>query len=416
MIDIEKNWEMFKKYLSDGPRDVSKVIKWAETTDIKTAPASTRFHGNYAGGLVQHSLNVFWRLCQLAYSGVFPQKPPEKQSLAIVALCHDFCKINFYQPSVRPEKVNGAWVDKPCFVIDEKLPLGHGEKSVAILQNLVRMTGQEMLAIRWHMGAFLTAYGPWEVENAWMKRAPEEFPLGVALHMADAIASRFDESADGEEPSAYAYWKHQEEQSVPMESLPEDLFEWISSKCCGLDPNTVNRAFSTLYYFLNRGDPASDRSFGAVQGGLTKYVAYMAHFVRNLSRLLHVDMTDEDVMYCGILTGLGRADKWESQLRNRKNSEGEWEQYTVFVPNMNPCKDAPGYEAAFDGPAGPRGMFWASNLAEKPIDPELMLAMMYVEGCHGSKDIEVIGRIFDNHPKAFLTHLAHLASAFGMNY
>lgn len=416
-------FEMIKSLLRQGERDVERLISWLGTTDFTTAPASTRFHGNYEGGLMDHSFHVYQRLVQLASSGIFPQAAPDAQSLAITAICHDLCKVNFYQKSTKAVKENGIWVEKPIFVIDEKMPLGHGEKSVIILSRLVKLTAAEMLAIRWHMGAFLVSQGSWEVENAWMKREPNEFPLAVALHMADAIASRFDDAMDGTEPSQYAIGKGT---ATAPEPMPADVVEWSRENCfgfidaCGdgsLDPCSL--AFNTLRSLIgeasennvrNGSDPASDRGFGACPGGLKKYVCYMTYYLRALNDLLGVQLSERNILVCGTLAGLGRAAKWQPQIRHRKAQDGSWEDYTVYLPED---KD---FGAPFDGPIGQRGALWANALMDGKADNEELIALMYIEGAHGTLDKGTVGKVFDEHPMAFLTHLAHLASAFGSNY
>lgn len=133
--------------------DVEKIINLLETkTDFFVAPASTKYHLAVEGGLCKHSLDVYHtldNLCEL-YDSSIP-----KSSIAICGLFHDLCKANFYKKDYRNVKINNAWTTQSCYTIDDKIPLGHGEKSVILLLQMhIDLTLPEVLAIRWHMGGF----------------------------------------------------------------------------------------------------------------------------------------------------------------------------------------------------------------------------------------------------------------------
>lgn len=159
-----------------------------EQSDFFTAPASTRYHGSYEGGLCEHSLNVYSCLKD------FLARPRMKEmygisysdeSIAIAALLHDLCKINFYVPGTRNVKENGVWKTVPTYTINDTLPYGHGEKSVYIISGFMRLTRDEAFAIRYHMG-FSTNDDPGTVG-----KALEMFPLAFALTVADMEAAYF---------------------------------------------------------------------------------------------------------------------------------------------------------------------------------------------------------------------------------
>ena len=159
-------------------------------SDFFTAPASTRYHGAYPGGLVEHSLNVYHCLVDyLARPRVQELYGVEvsPESAAIVALLHDVCKIDFYAQSFRNVKneQTGQWEKKPYYTIEEKLPYGHGEKSVYILSGFLRLTRQEAMAIRWHKGFS----GPEDARV--VGQALEQYPLAFALATADMEATYF---------------------------------------------------------------------------------------------------------------------------------------------------------------------------------------------------------------------------------
>lgn len=159
------------------------------SSDFFTAPASTRFHGSYEGGLVEHSINVYECLCDyLSRERVQELYGIEasEETVAIVALLHDICKMNFYKPGFRNVKdANGVWQKVPTYEIEDKLPYGHGEKSVYVISGFMRLTREEAFAIRYHMG-FSGNEPAGNVGSAF-----EMFPLAFALSTADMEATYF---------------------------------------------------------------------------------------------------------------------------------------------------------------------------------------------------------------------------------
>ena len=163
-------------------------------SDFFVAPANARFHGSYAGGLVDHSLNVYD--CLVDYLSRPRVKElygllPSEESVAIAALLHDLCKINCYKPGTRNVKdENGKWQTVPTYTFDDPLPYGHGEKSVYIANGYIRLTREEAMAIRWHMGFS----GP--EDSRTVGQAFQKYPLAFALATADMEASYFLENED----------------------------------------------------------------------------------------------------------------------------------------------------------------------------------------------------------------------------
>ena len=126
-------------------------------SDFFTAPASTRFHGAYDGGLAQHSLNVY--KCFKAYLERDRVRElynlnASDETIAVCALLHDICKVNVYTRGTRNVKneETGQWEKVPPFFFDDGLPYGHGEKSVYMITGFMRLTREEAFAIRYHMG------------------------------------------------------------------------------------------------------------------------------------------------------------------------------------------------------------------------------------------------------------------------
>ena len=159
-------------------------------SDFFTAPASARFHGSYAGGLCDHSVNVY--RCLRAY--LDRQRVQElygleysQESVAIAALLHDLCKVGCYKKGFRNVKndATGQWERVPTYTFDDPLPYGHGEKSVYIISGFLRLTREEAMAIRWHMGF------SGEEDKRTVGQALEQYPLAFALSVADMEATYF---------------------------------------------------------------------------------------------------------------------------------------------------------------------------------------------------------------------------------
>ena len=184
----EKFIEIYNTYIKREGAD--KLLSYlCDGCDFFTAPASARFHSSYAGGLCDHSLNVYE--CLKDYMNRDRVKDEYKltasdESIAIVSLLHDLCKINTYKPSTRNVKdASGVWHQVPTFSYDDNLPYGHGEKSVYIISGYMKLTREEAFAIRYHMG-FSGNEDKGNVGSAF-----EMFPLAFALSTADMEATFF---------------------------------------------------------------------------------------------------------------------------------------------------------------------------------------------------------------------------------
>lgn len=190
----EKFMELMRKTERAGVED---MLKWLDTTDFYSAPASTRYHGSYPGGLVQHTLNVAYELKQLV--DFYDVKIP-KDSILICALGHDFCKINTYKETivnVPPQRTkSGRWEQQQGYKKDEYLKLGHGAKSLSTLQDFITLKDYEKEAIYWHMGAF--DLGQYNNIND-LSKTFEENPLAFLLHIADMCVTYIIENEGGEE-------------------------------------------------------------------------------------------------------------------------------------------------------------------------------------------------------------------------
>lgn len=175
----------FKQTVKENIRrkGIDDLLNYLDNTDFYTAPSSARFHGCIPGGLCQHSIKVYECLKELQgdkYSN---------ESVAIVSLFHDLCKINFYSESTRNTKdENGKWIQVPYYTYrqDDPLPLGHGEKSLAIVMQYMQLTPEEMCAIRWHMGGFYTSNPS---ETTAISQALSAYHLVLDLQTADQRAA-----------------------------------------------------------------------------------------------------------------------------------------------------------------------------------------------------------------------------------
>lgn len=186
MTNQERFLEIYKTNITREGADRLLTFLQDES-DFFTAPASTRYHGAHEGGLLAHSLNVYDCLVDML------NRPRMKElygisysdeSIAIAALLHDVCKVNFYKTSYRNAKdETGRWVSVPYYTIEDTLPYGHGEKSVYIVSGFMRLTREEAFAIRYHMGFS----GTEDTNN--VGRALEMFPLAYAVCCADMEAA-----------------------------------------------------------------------------------------------------------------------------------------------------------------------------------------------------------------------------------
>ena len=158
-------------------------------SDFFTSPASARFHGSYPGGLCEHSVNVY--RCLEAY--LERERVRElygldysPETVALVSLLHDVCKIGCYRGGTRNVKgPDGKWQSVPTFFYEDNLPYGHGEKSVYILSGFLRLTREEAMAIRWHMGF------SGDEDKRLVGQAFQQYPLAFALSLADMEATYF---------------------------------------------------------------------------------------------------------------------------------------------------------------------------------------------------------------------------------
>ena len=216
LIDIEaKKQEFLDIYKAKITRDgADEFLQWLLQTDFFDAPASTRYHGSYRGGLLVHSLNVYHELQYMLENAerLGAQVPSDRydgETIAIVSLLHDVCKAQFYKTELKNQKnydaeavkrmkeefpsevkrdTNGEffWDKVAQYTIDEEFPIGHGEKSVILIQSKMKLTANEIYAIRAHMGGWDTSV---KGGDRFVGQIFEKSELALFLHIADMEAS-----------------------------------------------------------------------------------------------------------------------------------------------------------------------------------------------------------------------------------
>lgn len=190
--ELEEQKEMILDLLRSTERDgIDKLADYlSDSTDFFTAPASTRFHNNFSGGLAQHCLNVYENFKSLLeIKGI----EMSEGSIIICALLHDLCKCNTYIVETRNRKnEQGQWEKYNIWATnkDVDIPLPHSSRSIAIIRKFIKLSIKEELTIFYHMGP----YGgeDYEYRNM-LKAANEKYPQTVLFYVADTIASYLDE-------------------------------------------------------------------------------------------------------------------------------------------------------------------------------------------------------------------------------
>jgi hypothetical protein len=197
MTDMEN----FNKAISFIKRDgVNKLVMWLNTdTDFFTAPASTNFHGNYEGGLLEHTMIVL-RFALHNFNlikSVNPDLEYLHESVVLCSLFHDICKTNIYKKEQKWTKDDtGKWKDYYGWGVKDDFPLGHGEKSVYLISKFVKLTDAEAMAIRWHMGATEMSVNFSNSIQYYAYNQAIDHPLVRLIHCADMLSMTIEEKRD----------------------------------------------------------------------------------------------------------------------------------------------------------------------------------------------------------------------------
>lgn len=195
-LNIQRNKEEFISLLKSTKREgIENVLEDLEDLGFFEAPASAGHHLNVAGGLVQHSLNTY-KAAVAVYEGMLKinpslEKEVKSESVVIASLLHDVCKSDIYQRTVKKQKTKlGTWEDAEGYRVTYKgFPMGHGEKSVIMLLcSGLELDDDEMLAIRWHMGAWGINMNSYEDQRSY-DASRTLYPLVSIIQAADGLAA-----------------------------------------------------------------------------------------------------------------------------------------------------------------------------------------------------------------------------------
>lgn len=197
MENIKEKRERFCSLLRQtGRENVEYVIEDLESFGFFEAPASVRNHYNHPGGLLEHSLSVY-DMAMTLREGIIKMRPDMEAALPVNSvilstLLHDTCKSNIYRRVTRKRKNEiGMWEEVQEYEVDYSgLPIGHGEKSVVMLLRMgLDLEDEEILAIRWHMGAWDVDRHSVEEEKSY-REAQRQSPLVALVHSADTLAAQ----------------------------------------------------------------------------------------------------------------------------------------------------------------------------------------------------------------------------------
>lgn len=169
--------ERYERYLNIERNLPFRAAARLREIGFFTAPASTKYHGAYEGGLFDHSYNVAETLDRLTKQNSLVWSRPE--SPWIIGMFHDLCKVDQYIPNLADGNDS-----KPYIYNTDVLYKGHGDKSVMFLSTFTQLTDEEVACVRYHMGAF-TEKEEWELYT----RAIHRYPNVLWTHMADMIAA-----------------------------------------------------------------------------------------------------------------------------------------------------------------------------------------------------------------------------------
>lgn len=191
-VNKEKFIELLRSTQRKG---IEETIGMLDASGFFNAPASTKFHLNYEGGLLEHSLSVC-RIAIMVRKQLIAIRPELEvklpmDSVYLITLLHDVCKAEIYKRATKRRKnEQGYWEDYLGYDVDySDFPAGHGEKSVIVLlQSGLELTKEEIIAIRWHMNAWDLPFQSWEATSS-INAARAKTPLLGLLQAADGLSA-----------------------------------------------------------------------------------------------------------------------------------------------------------------------------------------------------------------------------------
>lgn len=182
---------VYRTKLPDIITNITTILNWLRSNDFYTAPASTRYHESFKGGLLIHTLKAYNKMTELHTIPSFVKV--DIASATLVILAHDWCKIGKYESYIKNEKnpKTGIWEEKYAYKYSDKyLGLGHGPQSLMMLSSFCNarfnsLNFDEMAAIRWHMYTYdVTNYDITDLNNCNSK-----IPLVTLTQFADQLAA-----------------------------------------------------------------------------------------------------------------------------------------------------------------------------------------------------------------------------------
>lgn len=173
MFNIRQTRQEIIKLLKQSNREgIDQLIAWLCDTDFFISPAAVNHHSNFRGGLAAHSLSVYKILCK--FNEMANTQLPD-DILIVAGLLHDVCKIGIYRKKLFGYKHR------------DDFPVGHGDKSIMLLQQFIQLKGAELYLIRFHMGPFDASFRHYE------RDAQRCCPSVRLLYLADSFSAFFKE-------------------------------------------------------------------------------------------------------------------------------------------------------------------------------------------------------------------------------
>ena len=194
MIRAEVNRAQKEEFISllrkTEREGIENLIDYLENkSDFFTAPAASKFHNNFEGGLCEHSLNVYRNFKSLLE---LKNIELDEKSVIITALLHDLCKCNYYIKEERNRKVDGVWESYLQWTTNKSpaIPLPHASRSIRMIKSYIPLKYVEEIIIFYHMGPF--GGEDYEYRNM-MQLAFEKNPASLLFYLADTMSSYIDE-------------------------------------------------------------------------------------------------------------------------------------------------------------------------------------------------------------------------------
>jgi hypothetical protein len=408
MMTKEERVEEFRSLNKRYSRVDGSMIEALIASDFFDAPASVKYHGNYAGGLYDHSRHVYRRLVGL--SKLLPDGRIPEDSAFVCGMYHDLCKTFFYKPCKKNVKNpdTGLWEQIDSWEYDDLLPFGHGEKSLHLLSG-VSLSTEEALAIRWHMGGFMVgSRGAQEVVDVWKKDYEKQIPpLILFTHLADGFATYIDENEKVEIPAEsrvdgaeFCHTLREQLPPIPDGASSKEHYILLFQKYLWTRPG----ADKLLGYICGKLSDfftayASANNHGAYEGGLVDMAIKMFYNLVDLVDYTHWPVSLETIAAVSLLHGLGCIKTFKIETSKRKNQDGEW------VDRIYVSKD----EELPMGSMGVKSMYISQGFL-RPTREEA-IALRWIEGALNDGDT-ACSAAFERFPFAFLAHAAYLMAAY----